>query len=162
MGSVFVALSTNPTAPFNVMGGNNAQATITADNSSQWRTGWTFGAGVDMRLHTIGPPSSSTITLILVPRLQTLLICRACPTMTGGREPRRDRDKTTDPAYRVRTTLASLLLLKLGHSHGNRQLLCQCFGNGRRHDELHRDGFWSQLRDRDRSSKDHAPVQRMS
>src|SRR5262249_41221153 len=73
-----------------------------------------------------------------------------------------DRDKTTDPAYLVRTTLASLLLLKLGHSHGNRQLLCQCFGNVRRHDELHRDGFWSQLRDRDRSSKDHAPVQRMS
>ena len=47
MGSAFVALSTNPTAPFNVMGGNNAQTTITADSSSQWRTGWTFGAGVE-------------------------------------------------------------------------------------------------------------------
>src|SRR6202040_533025 len=31
--------STNPTAPFNVMGGNNAQASITADSSTQWRTG---------------------------------------------------------------------------------------------------------------------------
>jgi outer membrane immunogenic protein len=39
--------STNPTAPFNVMGGNNGQASITADSSTQWRTGWTFGAGVE-------------------------------------------------------------------------------------------------------------------
>jgi outer membrane immunogenic protein len=39
--------SLNPTAPFNVMGGNNAQASITADSSTQWRTGWTFGAGVE-------------------------------------------------------------------------------------------------------------------
>jgi hypothetical protein len=29
------------------MGGNNAQASITADSSTQWRTGWTFGAGVE-------------------------------------------------------------------------------------------------------------------
>jgi outer membrane immunogenic protein len=29
------------------MGGNNSQASITADSSSQWRTGWTFGAGVE-------------------------------------------------------------------------------------------------------------------
>jgi hypothetical protein len=29
-------------------------------------------------------------------------------------------------------------------------------------DELHWDGFWSQLRDRDRGSQNHAPVQRMS
>jgi len=58
--------------------------------------------------------------------------------------------------------LAPLLLLKLCHSHGNRQLLRQCFGNVRRHDELHRDGFWSHLRERDRGSQDHAPVQRMS
>jgi hypothetical protein len=35
--------------------------------------------------------------------------------------------------------LAPLLLLKLCHSHGNRQLLRQYFGNVRRHDELHRD-----------------------
>jgi len=39
--------SLNPTAPFNVMGGNNSQATITDAISSQFRTGWTFGAGVE-------------------------------------------------------------------------------------------------------------------
>ena len=39
--------SLNPTAPFNVMGGNNSQASITAASSSQFRTGWTFGAGVE-------------------------------------------------------------------------------------------------------------------
>ena len=39
--------STNPTAPFNVMGGNNSQASITAASSSQFQTGWTFGAGVE-------------------------------------------------------------------------------------------------------------------
>ena len=39
--------SLNPTAPFNVMGGNNPQASITAASSSQFRTGWTFGAGVE-------------------------------------------------------------------------------------------------------------------
>jgi opacity protein-like surface antigen len=49
MGSAFVALSTNPTAPFNVMGGNNAQATIRADSSipADRARGWTFGAGVE-------------------------------------------------------------------------------------------------------------------
>ena len=41
------------------------------------------------------------------------------------------------------TTLTSLLLLKFCHSHGNRQLLRQYFGNVRRHNELHRDGFSS-------------------
>jgi hypothetical protein len=40
------------------------------------------------------------------------------------------------------TTLASLLLLKLCRSHGNRQLLCQYFGDVYRNDELHWDGFW--------------------
>src|SRR6476469_10034568 len=39
--------SLNPTAPFNVMGGNNSQASITAATSSQFQTGWTFGAGVE-------------------------------------------------------------------------------------------------------------------
>jgi outer membrane immunogenic protein len=39
--------SLNPTAPFNVMGGNNSQSSITADSSSQFRTGWTFGAGIE-------------------------------------------------------------------------------------------------------------------
>jgi outer membrane immunogenic protein len=39
--------ATNPTGPFNVMGGNNSQGSITAGSSSQWRTGWTFGAGVE-------------------------------------------------------------------------------------------------------------------
>ena len=40
--------SLNPTAPFNVMGGgNNPQASITSASSSQFRTGWTFGAGVE-------------------------------------------------------------------------------------------------------------------
>jgi outer membrane immunogenic protein len=39
--------SLNPTAPFNVMGGNNSLSSITADSSSQFRTGWTFGAGVE-------------------------------------------------------------------------------------------------------------------
>ena len=39
--------SVNPTAPFNVMGGNNSQASITAASSSQFQTGWTFGAGVE-------------------------------------------------------------------------------------------------------------------
>jgi outer membrane immunogenic protein len=39
--------SLNPTAPFNVMGGNNAPASITSDSLSQFRTGWTFGAGVE-------------------------------------------------------------------------------------------------------------------
>jgi outer membrane immunogenic protein len=29
------------------MGGNNSQASITAASSSQLRTGWTFGAGVE-------------------------------------------------------------------------------------------------------------------
>jgi hypothetical protein len=60
------------------------------------------------------------------------------------------------------TTLASLPLLNLRHSHRHRQLLCQCFGDVYRKDELHWDRFWSQLRDRDRGSQDHAPVQRMS
>lgn len=39
--------SVNPTAPFNVMGGNDPLASITAASSSQSRTGWTFGAGVE-------------------------------------------------------------------------------------------------------------------
>jgi outer membrane immunogenic protein len=39
--------SVNPTAPFNVMGGNNPLASITAASSSESRTGWTFGAGVE-------------------------------------------------------------------------------------------------------------------
>ena len=39
--------STNPTAPFNVMGGNNSQASITSASSSESRTGWTFGAGME-------------------------------------------------------------------------------------------------------------------
>jgi outer membrane immunogenic protein len=39
--------SLNPTAPFNVMGGNNPQASITSASSSQFRNGWTFGAGVE-------------------------------------------------------------------------------------------------------------------
>ena len=39
--------SLNPTAPFNVMGGNNSQSSITADSSGQFRTGWTFGAGIE-------------------------------------------------------------------------------------------------------------------
>ena len=29
------------------MGGNNSPASITAASSNQWRTGWTFGAGVE-------------------------------------------------------------------------------------------------------------------
>ena len=29
------------------MGGNNSLSSITADSSSQFRTGWTFGAGVE-------------------------------------------------------------------------------------------------------------------
>jgi hypothetical protein len=41
------------------------------------------------------------------------------------------------------TTLLSFLLLKLCRSHGNRQLLCQRFGDVDRQDELHRDGFWA-------------------
>jgi outer membrane immunogenic protein len=60
----------NPTAPFNVMGGNNPQASITSASSSQFQTGWTFGAGVEYALRSIGPPSSSTTTLILAPRAQ--------------------------------------------------------------------------------------------
>ena len=36
-----------PTAPFNVMGGDNPQASITSASSSQFQTGWTFGAGVE-------------------------------------------------------------------------------------------------------------------
>jgi Outer membrane protein beta-barrel domain len=144
------------------MGGNNAQTTITADSSSQWRTGWTFGAGVE---YAIAHSCSAFVEynyLDFGTKAANSTHLLSLPNYDRGRKPRRDRDKTTDPAYRVWTTLASLLLLKLGHSHGNRQLLCQCFGNVRRHDELHRDGFWSQLRHRDRSSKDHAPVQRMS
>jgi outer membrane immunogenic protein len=39
--------SLNPTAPFNVMGGNNPQASITSASSNESRTGWTFGAGVE-------------------------------------------------------------------------------------------------------------------
>jgi outer membrane immunogenic protein len=39
--------SVNPTAPFNVMGGNNPLASITAASLSQSRTGWTIGAGVE-------------------------------------------------------------------------------------------------------------------
>ena len=39
--------STNPSAPFNVMGGISPQASITAASSSQFQTGWTFGAGVE-------------------------------------------------------------------------------------------------------------------
>jgi len=39
--------SVNPTAPFNVMGGISPQASITAASSSQFQTGWTFGAGVE-------------------------------------------------------------------------------------------------------------------
>ena len=39
--------SLNPTAPFNVKGGNNSLSSIAADSSSQFRTGWTFGAGVE-------------------------------------------------------------------------------------------------------------------
>jgi outer membrane immunogenic protein len=40
--------SINPTAPFNVMGGNNNPGeSITAVSSSQSRTGWTFGAGLE-------------------------------------------------------------------------------------------------------------------
>jgi outer membrane immunogenic protein len=39
--------SVNPTAPFDVMGGNNPLESITAATSSQSRTGWTFGAGVE-------------------------------------------------------------------------------------------------------------------
>jgi outer membrane immunogenic protein len=39
--------STNPTAPFNVMGGISPQASITAASLSESRTGWTFGAGVE-------------------------------------------------------------------------------------------------------------------
>jgi hypothetical protein len=41
------------------------------------------------------------------------------------------------------TTLLSFLLLKLCRSHGNRQLLCQRFGDVDRQDELHRGGFWA-------------------
>jgi outer membrane immunogenic protein len=40
-------LSVTPSAPFNVMGGNNALESITAASSSQSRVGWTFGAGVE-------------------------------------------------------------------------------------------------------------------
>ena len=36
-----------PTAPFNVMGQNNPQASITSASSSQFQTGWTFGAGLE-------------------------------------------------------------------------------------------------------------------
>jgi outer membrane immunogenic protein len=39
--------SVNPSAPFNVMGGNNPLESITSASSSQSRTGWTFGAGVE-------------------------------------------------------------------------------------------------------------------
>jgi outer membrane immunogenic protein len=39
--------SVNPTTPFNVMGGSNFLASITAVSSSESRTGWTFGAGVE-------------------------------------------------------------------------------------------------------------------
>ncbi len=39
--------SLNPTAPFNVMGGNNSLVSITGASSSQWRSGWTFGAGIE-------------------------------------------------------------------------------------------------------------------
>ena len=39
--------STNPSAPFNVMGGISPQASITSASSSQFQTGWTFGAGVE-------------------------------------------------------------------------------------------------------------------
>jgi outer membrane immunogenic protein len=43
--------SLNPTAPFNVSGGNNnnnnSPQSITADSHSQFRNGWTFGAGVE-------------------------------------------------------------------------------------------------------------------
>ena len=73
MGSAVVALSTNPTAPFNVMGGNNAQATITADGSSPADRMDVLAQAWNMRLHTIGPPSSSTITLILAPNSTHLL-----------------------------------------------------------------------------------------
>ena len=67
--------SLNPTAPFNVMGGNDPLASITAASSSQSRTGWTFGAGVEYAFAQNGPPSSSTITSILAPRAQTPPIC---------------------------------------------------------------------------------------
>lgn len=40
----------NLTAPFNVMGGNNSPASITPASSSQFQTGWTFGAGVEFAL----------------------------------------------------------------------------------------------------------------
>jgi outer membrane immunogenic protein len=40
-------LSVTPSAPFNVMGVNNALESITAASSSQSRVGWTFGAGVE-------------------------------------------------------------------------------------------------------------------
>jgi outer membrane immunogenic protein len=39
--------SVNPTVPFNVMGGNDPLASITAVSASESRTGWTFGAGVE-------------------------------------------------------------------------------------------------------------------
>jgi outer membrane immunogenic protein len=39
--------SLNPTGPFNINGGNNSPASITSDSLSQFRTGWTFGAGVE-------------------------------------------------------------------------------------------------------------------
>jgi outer membrane immunogenic protein len=39
--------SVNPSAPFNVMGGNDPLASITASSSSQSRVGWTVGAGVE-------------------------------------------------------------------------------------------------------------------
>jgi outer membrane immunogenic protein len=37
----------NPTTPFNVMGGITPQASITSASSSESRTGWTFGAGME-------------------------------------------------------------------------------------------------------------------
>jgi hypothetical protein len=72
----------------------------------------------------------------------------------GGCQRALVRSKIASLAFGT-TTLAPFLFLKPCHSHGNRQLLRQCFGNVRRHDELHRDGFWSHLRERDRGSQDH-------
>jgi hypothetical protein len=63
-------------------------------------------------------------------------------TRLGGRQGRLGAFRNRLALVFSTTTLAALQLLKLCRSHGDRQLLCQRFGDVYRKDELHWDGFW--------------------